>query len=189
MGVRGRGTGAQQDRWFLTPSNRGEPVWRSTLRACASCWSACLRSTFVVCMMSLEARSGCNVGTRLDQGRRRDCGVRAAIEDRAPVVFVGLPCFGRPTRLVWHKQRWWCREPVCAAGSWTIVDERIAWPRAALTDRAARWATTQVGRVDRSVNEVAQELGCDWHTVNDVVAYGEALLAADADSGSIGGPS
>jgi len=40
----------------------------------------------------------------------------------------------------------------------------------------------QVGRVGRSVNEVAVELGCDWHTVNDaVVAYGEALLAADTD--------
>ena len=123
-----------------------------------------------------------HVESRLDQGWCRDCGARAAIKDRAPVEFVDLPCFGRPTRLVWHKQRWRCREPVCAAGSWTIVDERIAWPRAALTDRAARWATIQVGRVGRSVNEVAQELGCDWHTVNDaVVAYGEALLAADAD--------
>jgi hypothetical protein len=123
-----------------------------------------------------------HVESRLDQGWCRDCGVRAANKDRAPVELVDLPCFGRPTRLVWHKQRWWCREPVCAAGSWTIVDERIAWPRAALTDRAPRWATTQVGRVGRSVNEVAHELGCDWHTVNDaVVSYGEALLAADAD--------
>ena len=40
----------------------------------------------------------------------------------------------------------------------------------------------QVGRNARSVNEVAGELGCDWHTVNDtVLAYGEALLDADAD--------
>jgi len=51
-----------------------------------------------------------------------------------------------------------------------------------LTARAARWATRQVGRLGRSANEVAEELGCDWHTVNDtVLAYGEALLAADAD--------
>jgi transposase len=51
-----------------------------------------------------------------------------------------------------------------------------------LTARAARWVTEQVGRCARSVNEVAGELGCDWHTVNDaVVAYGEALLAADTD--------
>jgi hypothetical protein len=70
----------------------------------------------------------------------------------------------------------------CPAGSWTIVDDRIAVARAALPGRAARWVTTEVGRLGRSVNEVAVELGCDWHTVNDaVVAYGEALLAADVD--------
>ena len=34
-----------------------------------------------------------------------------------------------------------------------------------------------VGRCARSVNEVATELGCDWHTVNEaVIAYGEALV-------------
>jgi transposase len=32
----------------------------------------------------------------------------------------------------------------------------------------------------RTVSEVASELGCDWHTVNDAVTtYGRALLAAD----------
>jgi len=46
-----------------------------------------------------------------------------------------------------------------------------------MTDRAGRWITEQVGRCARSVNEVAKELGCDWHTVNDaVIAYGEALV-------------
>ena len=49
-----------------------------------------------------------------------------------------------------------------------------AAPRMAMTDRAGRWVTEQVGRCARSVNEVAVELGCDWHTVNDtVIAYGE----------------
>jgi transposase len=44
-----------------------------------------------------------------------------------------------------------------------------------MTGRAGRWITEQVGRCARSVNEVAKELGCDWHTVNDaVVTYGEA---------------
>lgn len=123
-----------------------------------------------------------HVESRLDQGWCRGCGARAAIKDRSAVTLVDLPCFGRPTRLVWHKQRWWCRERACAAGSWTIVEDRIAVARAALTDRAARWATVQVGRLGRSVNEVARELGCDWHTINDaVVAYGEALLDADVD--------
>jgi hypothetical protein len=51
-------------------------------------------------------------------------------------------------------------------------------------NHAARWATVQVGRLDRTVNGVAGERGCDWHTVNDAVAaYGEASLDADA-SGS-----
>ena len=32
----------------------------------------------------------------------------------------------------------------------------------------------------RTVSEVAAELSCDWHTVNDaVLTYGEALLEAD----------
>ncbi len=67
-------------------------------------------------------------------------------------------------------------------GSWTEERDDIAASRQALTSRAARWATEQVGRRARSVNEVAGELGCDWHTVNDtVVAYGEALLRADGD--------
>ena len=48
-----------------------------------------------------------------------------------------------------------------------------------MTDRAGRWVTDQVGRRGRTVNEVARELGCDWHTVNDaVIAYGTALIDA-----------
>jgi transposase len=44
---------------------------------------------------------------------------------------------------------------------------------------SARSATAQVG-TGRTVSEVAAELACDWHTVNDAVtAYGQALLAAD----------
>jgi transposase len=40
----------------------------------------------------------------------------------------------------------------------------------------------QVGRYARSVAEVADALGCDWHTINDaVVAYGEALIDVDTD--------
>ena len=46
-----------------------------------------------------------------------------------------------------------------------------------MTDRAGRWVTVQVGRYGRSVTEVAGELGCAWHTVNDaVIAYGDALV-------------
>jgi transposase len=112
----------------------------------------------------------------------RSCGVRARVKDRPRVELVDLPCFGRPSRLVWRKHRWHCPERACPAGSWTIIDTRIAPPRMALTDRAGRWVVKQVGDLGRTVNEIAVELGCDWHTVNDaVLAYGEALLEADTE--------
>jgi len=108
------------------------------------------------------------------------CGVLARVKDRSAVELVDLPRFERATRLVWHKRRWLCPDADCAMGTWTEEDDHIAGSRQVLTSRAARWATVQVGRRARSVNEVAGELGCDWHTVNDtVVAYGEALLEAD----------
>ena len=48
-----------------------------------------------------------------------------------------------------------------------------------LDDAGAKWATEQVG-TGRTVKEVAGELACDWHTVNDAVTtYGKALLEAD----------
>jgi len=51
-----------------------------------------------------------------------------------------------------------------------------------MTDRAGRWVTKQVGKWGRTVNEMAVELGCDWHTVNDtVLAYGTALIDDDPD--------
>ncbi len=112
----------------------------------------------------------------------RGCGVRATVKDRPLVELVDLPCFGRAARLVWRKRRWCCVERACPRRSWTHVDERIAAPRLAMTTRAARWATRQVGELGRSVNEVAGDLGCDWHTVNDtVIACGEALLEADTE--------
>jgi transposase len=110
------------------------------------------------------------------------CGVLAQMKDRSAVELVDLPCFGRPTRLIWHKCRWRCPEMSCPVGSWTEENDRIGAPRMAMSDRAGRWVTEQVGRYARSVNEIALELGCDWHTVNDtVVAYGSALVDDDPD--------
>jgi transposase len=105
-----------------------------------------------------------------------------AIKDRPLVVLVDLPAFGRPTRLAWRKHRWRCPSPTCAVRSWTEDAPRIAAARLVMTDRAGRWATEQVGRRGRTVNEVADELGCDWHTVNDtVLAFGTALVDDDPD--------
>jgi transposase len=90
------------------------------------------------------------------------------------VELVDLPVFGRPARLVWRKQRWRC--PACRR-TWTERDPQIASARCAMTTRAARWATIQVGRHGRTVAEVAGDLDCDWHTVMDaVVIYGTPLI-------------
>lgn len=106
-----------------------------------------------------------------------ECGSAATVKERPQVALVDLACFGRPTRLVWHKRRWCCPNRDCPIGSWTEQDPRIAAPRLALTDRAGRWVTEQVGRRGRTVNEIAVELDCDWHTVNDtVIAYGTPLV-------------
>ena len=114
------------------------------------------------------------------------CGVPAVSKDRDEVVLADLPCFGRRVRLRWRKHRWKCPSLVCEAGSWTGEDLRIAAPRLTLTDRAARWATMQVGRHGRAVSEVAGDLGCDWHTVNDaVVAYGSVLVDDPARFGEV----
>jgi len=122
----------------------------------------------------------------IEQAGRRPrcvgCGETPQVKDREVVELVDLPCFGRRTRLRWRKVRFVCRNDDCEMISWTWDDTRIGFPRQALSDRAARWVTVQVGRYGRSVAEVAVEVGCAWHTINDaVVSYGEALLDDDPD--------
>jgi transposase len=102
------------------------------------------------------------------------------------VELTDLPCFGRRTRLVWLKQRWRCPKADCEVVTFTEVDGRIAAGRAGITDRAGRWATVQVGRHGRSVSEVADDLGCDWHTVMDAVTeYGRPLIDDPARIGHV----
>ena len=107
------------------------------------------------------------------------CGERAQVKERPVVHYVDLPVYGTPMSLAWKKHRMHCVNPRCATRSWVLGDHRIAAKNCLLTTRAAKWATVQVGG-GRTVSEVAAELACDWHTVNDAVTtYGEALLAAD----------
>lgn len=123
-----------------------------------------------------------HVESRRSRPTCRACGQSAWVKERPVAELVDLPVFGRPVRLVWRKHRWECVDPACPIGSWTGEDRRIGAPRLGLTDRAGRWVTEQVGRWGRTVNEVAVELGCDWHTVNDtVIAYGQALVDDDPD--------
>jgi transposase len=107
------------------------------------------------------------------------CGERAQVKERPVVHYVDLPVYGTPMSLAWKKHRMRCPNPDCAKRSWVLEEHRIAAKQCLLTTRAAKWATVQVGG-GRTVKEVAAELACDWHTVNDAVStYGEALLAAD----------
>jgi transposase len=97
-----------------------------------------------------------HVEQRLDRPNCAGCGAAAWVKERPIVELV---------------------DPTCTVVSWTGQVPAIAASRLAMTDRAGRWATGQVGRNGRTVNEVAAELGCDWHTVNDaVVACGTALV-------------
>jgi transposase len=115
------------------------------------------------------------VTVRID-AERPTCSCGGAVHRHGvrEVVLVELPVFGRPTRLVWRKQRWRCTGCGCC---WCDENREVATARCVLTTRAARWATVQVGRHGRAVTEVARDLGCGWHAVMDaVVAVGEQLI-------------
>lgn len=131
-------------------------------------------------VIGLDATDGhveLHIESVVDRVGCSQCGVVAQLKGWRVVVLADLPFAGRATQLHWHKRRWRCVETDCPMGSWTERDERIANARMKLTRRACLRVTEDVGRKGRTVNEVAGELGCDWHTVNDaVISYGEALI-------------
>ena len=132
-------------------------------------------------LLSLDGRVVVTVESVVEVPLCPACGERAWVKDRPVVELVDLTSFGRPVTLRWRKHRWCCGRRSCRQGSWTHEDPAIAAPRLSVTARAGRWATVQVGRNGRAVSDVAGELGADWHAINDaVMAYGEALLEADA---------
>lgn len=97
------------------------------------------------------------------------CATVAWVKDRREVDLVDLPTFGQTVTLRVVRTRWSCPRVRCPVGSWTVEQSGIAPAGHRLTTRAARWATLQVGRSGRSVAEIAVELGCDWHTINNAV--------------------
>lgn len=120
------------------------------------------------------------IETRGDTPVCGGCGWRADLKDRDEVDHVDLGVFGRPAKLRWVKRRWRCVHGGCGVGSWTEANDKIALADRFVTTRAARWMCRQVGGHGGTVDEVARDLVCDWHTVNDtIVEWGEALLAAD----------
>lgn len=122
------------------------------------------------------------VAPREDRPSCGRCQTAAWVKDHREVDLVDLPAFDQTVTLRVVRTRWCCPRLRCGVGSWTLEHPEIAPAGHRLTTRAGRWACEQVGRWGRSVAEVADALGCDWHTVNDaVIAYGEALLDADDD--------
>jgi transposase len=106
--------------------------------------------------------------------------VRAEAQDRIAVDIRDLPAFGRPARLVWRKRRWRCREPLCAARTWTETSEHVS-SRAVLTMRAGAEACRQVGENTRPVSELADELGVCWWTIMTAVDEHGRPLIEDPD--------
>ena len=105
---------------------------------------------------------------------RPSCGRTAWHHGTREVVLVDLAMVGRPVRLAWCKQRWRC--PICRR-TWIEQQPEIASAGCALTTRAARWATLQVGRHGRCVVKAADDLGCVEHRVMDAVElYGTPLI-------------
>ena len=94
--------------------------------------------------------------------------------------YVDLPVYGTAMSLAWKKHRMRCpHDP--------LFDEELGAERSPdrgqelLVDHQGGQVGHQAGRRGAgTVSEVAAELSCDWHTVNDaVITYGEALLGAD----------
>jgi transposase len=123
------------------------------------------------------------IETTADRVGCAGCGVRAEAQDRMTVEIRDLACFGRPARLVWSKRRWRCREPLCAAKTWTETSEHVS-TRAVLTMRAGAEACRQVGQNARPVSELAGELGVCWWTIMTAVdEHGRPLVE---DPGRVG---
>lgn len=110
-------------------------------------------------------------GQLTERPRCGGCGGEVQGKGWKTVRLVDQPSFGWSVRLEWLKRRWRCPGPECGVGSFTEQADWIAPERARLTARAARWAMLQVGQ-GRAMSEVAEELGCDWHTVAKEIHHG-----------------
>lgn len=116
------------------------------------------------------------VETTADRVGCPGCGVRAVAQDRMPVMFRDLECFGRPVRLVWVKRRWRCADPDCELKTWTETADVLA-TRVLLTMRAAIDVTVQVGRDARPVSGQARRFGVSWATIHAAVEeFGRPLI-------------
>jgi transposase len=102
------------------------------------------------------------------------CGVRAVGHGRSVTQIRDLPSGGRPVRMVWRKRKWICRDPDCAAKSFTEQSDLV---EDSLTRRAAAEICRKVGQDGSSVAQVAREFGVGWEcAMNCVRRHGEPLV-------------
>ena len=120
------------------------------------------------------------VETTADLAGCPSCGVRATGHGRSVLQVRDLPSGGRPVRLCWRKRRWICRDPDCAAKSFT---EQTPAVEGCLTRRAAKEVCRRVGEDGHSVAQVARDFGIGWASAMECVRrHGEPLVD---DSGRI----
>ena len=148
---------------------------------CVSCWWACQMSSCSGLMPALV------VHVERPPDWQQDCpgcGTRGWVK-QPPVVrltdFAGVRASGGGGLAHASPS---CPNRVCARGSWTTSDARIAAPRGSVTHRARRWLTTQVGEYRRAVSVVAAETTADQR-------FGPASPSHEGRSGggeALGGP-
>ncbi len=110
-----------------------------------------------------------------------ECGAVATTHGRRRHCVRDLPVGGRPVVLTWCKRIWRCEQPQCPVRTWSEQHPAIR-PRSVLSERAAWWATEQVGRRRRTVAAVARELGgAAWRTVMRAVRRLGQPLVDDPD--------
>jgi transposase len=87
---------------------------------------------------------------------------------------VALPV---PSRLVWRKRRWRCREPECRRSSFTESIPQVP-SGARITARLRDAAGTAVALAGRTVTQAARDLGVSWPVVS--AAFTERATANPA---------
>ena len=107
------------------------------------------------------------------------CGVLAT-KVKGPAVTRprDLPCGERDLHLVWHKQRWYCAEPLCPRKSFTEQVRQVP-AGARITQRLRQAAGQRVRDAGSTVVQAARDLRLSWPTVMDAFrTAGQEVTAA-----------
>ncbi|HKT05378.1 MAG TPA: ISL3 family transposase [Rugosimonospora sp.] len=95
------------------------------------------------------------------------CGVFASrVKGSATTHPRDLPYGERRLEFVWHKRRWWCREPACPRKSFTEQIPQIP-AGARLTGRLRSTAGRRIRDAGSTVVQAARDLQLSWPTVMD----------------------